>query len=150
MEITQHLNGDVLDMRASGRVDGYWADHLERALTDVVGAGHHRIRLDCAEISFMSSAGIAVLMKFRKELARIDGSFHVVNPSKPVAATLALARLADLLVERPQGTAPAAKPGPAVRRRDIEDTAFEIYELCLLYTSPSPRDGLLSRMPSSA
>ena len=25
-----------------------------------------------------------------------------------------------------------------------------IYEACLLYTSPSPRDGLLSRMPSSA
>ena len=24
------------------------------------------------------------------------------------------------------------------------------YKLCLLYTSPSPRDGLLSRMPSSA
>ena len=23
-------------------------------------------------------------------------------------------------------------------------------QLCLLYTSPSPRDGLLSRMPSSA
>ena len=25
-----------------------------------------------------------------------------------------------------------------------------IYHRCLLYTSPSPRDGLLSRMPSSA
>ena len=24
------------------------------------------------------------------------------------------------------------------------------YKSCLLYTSPSPRDGLLSRMPSSA
>ena len=24
------------------------------------------------------------------------------------------------------------------------------FHLCLLYTSPSPRDGLLSRMPSSA
>ena len=24
------------------------------------------------------------------------------------------------------------------------------FETCLLYTSPSPRDGLLSRMPSSA
>ena len=24
------------------------------------------------------------------------------------------------------------------------------YVICLLYTSPSPRDGLLSRMPSSA
>ena len=26
----------------------------------------------------------------------------------------------------------------------------EMYVICLLYTSPSPRDGLLSRMPSSA
>ena len=26
----------------------------------------------------------------------------------------------------------------------------EKFEDCLLYTSPSPRDGLLSRMPSSA
>ena len=25
-----------------------------------------------------------------------------------------------------------------------------LYTICLLYTSPSPRDGLLSRMPSSA
>ena len=29
-------------------------------------------------------------------------------------------------------------------------TLFRIVSLCLLYTSPSPRDGLLSRMPSSA
>ena len=25
-----------------------------------------------------------------------------------------------------------------------------VFDTCLLYTSPSPRDGLLSRMPSSA
>ena len=29
-------------------------------------------------------------------------------------------------------------------------TDVENYPGCLLYTSPSPRDGLLSRMPSSA
>ena len=28
--------------------------------------------------------------------------------------------------------------------------ALAVYYHCLLYTSPSPRDGLLSRMPSSA
>ena len=27
---------------------------------------------------------------------------------------------------------------------------YQVYRNCLLYTSPSPRDGLLSRMPSSA
>ena len=30
------------------------------------------------------------------------------------------------------------------------DARFETLPPCLLYTSPSPRDGLLSRMPSSA
>ena len=29
-------------------------------------------------------------------------------------------------------------------------TEITMYAVCLLYTSPSPRDGLLSRMPSSA
>ena len=32
----------------------------------------------------------------------------------------------------------------------LVDTLKELFEGCLLYTSPSPRDGLLSRMPSSA
>ena len=31
----------------------------------------------------------------------------------------------------------------------VDDNPFD-FETCLLYTSPSPRDGLLSRMPSSA
>ena len=32
----------------------------------------------------------------------------------------------------------------------VEDEEQVYPEVCLLYTSPSPRDGLLSRMPSSA
>ena len=31
-----------------------------------------------------------------------------------------------------------------------DDWRWHMYDTCLLYTSPSPRDGLLSRMPSSA
>ena len=32
----------------------------------------------------------------------------------------------------------------------ISRTGIKERRICLLYTSPSPRDGLLSRMPSSA
>ena len=32
----------------------------------------------------------------------------------------------------------------------LEEGRFDLDTDCLLYTSPSPRDGLLSRMPSSA
>ena len=31
-----------------------------------------------------------------------------------------------------------------------EKASFEVNRICLLYTSPSPRDATLSRMPSSA
>ena len=42
-----------------------------------------------------------------------------------------------------------------IAKTSILDTKFkdlleELDKVCLLYTSPSPRDGLLSRMPSSA
>ena len=37
-----------------------------------------------------------------------------------------------------------------VSGRRIANAAFRLDDICLLYTSPSPRDGLLYRMPSSA
>ena len=37
-----------------------------------------------------------------------------------------------------------------VVEKDLWKIVNKLITLCLLYTSPSPRDGLLSRMPSSA
>ena len=36
---------------------------------------------------------------------------------------------------------------PALTHKDVNSM---VYDICLLYTSPSPRDGATSRMPSSA
>ena len=41
-------------------------------------------------------------------------------------------------------------PGEQARRENLERLADEGVVICLLYTSPSPRDRSLSRMPSSA
>ena len=38
----------------------------------------------------------------------------------------------------------------ALNRRKIYAAGLDVYKNCLLYTSPSPRDATLSRMPSSA
>ena len=40
--------------------------------------------------------------------------------------------------------------GEVVGGKVVKSNPAEIGMICLLYTSPSPRDGLLSRMPSSA
>ena len=43
-------------------------------------------------------------------------------------------------------------PGESYQKADLAnyDEIHALLKGCLLYTSPSPRDGLLSRMPSSA
>ena len=44
-------------------------------------------------------------------------------------------------------------PAKKIKRKWVTDALKKYYgkdSACLLYTSPSPRDGLLSRMPSSA
>ena len=53
--------------------------------------------------------------------------------------------LADLL---PAGLTPTALNGAITQ--GTYDPATGLWTICLLYTSPSPRDATLSRMPSSA
>ena len=51
---------------------------------------------------------------------------------------------------RPQVLAEDLSTGEGIERVVSLIASIDNLEICLLYTSPSPRDGLLSRMPSSA
>ena len=44
----------------------------------------------------------------------------------------------------------AASDEPWIAAKNTQESDLESVDLCLLYTSPSPRDATLSRMPSSA
>ena len=48
------------------------------------------------------------------------------------------------------GSADAAKKEYSAADEEAARAFLDLLVTCLLYTSPSPRDGLLSRMPSSA
>ena len=64
----------------------------------------------------------------------------IKDPSAPHESTRATAH--------EQSAAPTSFE--AVSDRDLLSILIQASSDCLLYTSPSPRDGLLSRMPSSA
>ena len=49
-----------------------------------------------------------------------------------------------------EGAGVVVEVGERVTSLSPGDHVIPLYTPCLLYTSPSPRDGLLSRMPSSA
>ena len=61
--------------------------------------------------------------------------------------------LAKFGVTVPQGALAYSPEQAAYRARELGGNRWIVkaqVHACLLYTSPSPRDGLLSRMPSSA
>ena len=69
-----------------------------------------------------------------------------VLPGAPTAQWTPWGSYQDILVDRcPDGLARVAINRPAKRNAFRPQTV-----ICLLYTSPSPRDATLSRMPSSA
>ena len=72
-----------------------------------------------------------------------------------IMVTIILGILAAVAVPRYMGTVNRAEAAAedavlSALEANAEAFAMEQFMDCLLYTSPSPRDGLLSRMPSSA
>jgi hypothetical protein len=91
--------------------------------------GHDRIRLDLSNVDFMSSAGIAVLMRCYKQLQRIDGSLAVIRPSPQVRAVLEMTNLADMLIEAGEGTS-ELEAGPVDGTRlERAGAVFQIFDL---------------------
>ncbi len=129
MDITRRRVGDIVEVELAGRLDGYWADHLNAALSEVLREGHHHIRVDCAQVSYLTSAGIGVLLQFHKELARISGTFQVINPSASVVTVLQMTRVEKFLIAPAGPAAPAAKRKTSSRRFVNEGLGFEVFDL---------------------
>jgi anti-anti-sigma factor len=145
MDITQTLSGDLMHVAVVGRLDSYWADHLSDTLGKVVQQGHHRIRLDCSQVNFLSSSGIRVLLQFHKQLKSISGSFRVVNPSTPVITVLQVTKLVEMLVDGEAAVETPAESGPKVRRSERNGIALDVFQLddraqlnCRTIGSPGP------------
>ncbi len=102
MEIVRTRHEQWLEVSISGRLNAQWSDSLDRDLADAVRGGARLIYLEMSGISFLSSAGIRILLKYRKELASLHGNLLILSPSEPVANVLTLSGLFELFAaERP-------------------------------------------------
>ena len=143
MEIVTQQLGDALEVKVKGRLDNYWTEHLRRNLEEVIREGAHGILLNLAEISFLSSAGVGLLVKFHTQLKGIGGSFVVTHPSDRVKQVLDLCRLSPvLLAQKVPVVLPLHKM--EVRCFSTPDASFEVIECALNQSLICERIGDLS------
>ena len=50
MEITRRAVEGWTELAIVGRLDGYWAEHLDAGLADAVREAHHKLRLDLSQV----------------------------------------------------------------------------------------------------
>ncbi|HAB18744.1 MAG TPA: anti-sigma factor antagonist, partial [Verrucomicrobiales bacterium] len=97
MEISRHSGNNLVILRLNGRLDANWCNSVETALSTAVRSGEHRLQVDMASVSYLSSAGLRVLLACYKQLRAINGLFGVIRPSAAVRSVLELSGLQMLI-----------------------------------------------------
>jgi anti-sigma B factor antagonist len=110
-----------------GRLDAYWSDHLSRELHKVIREGAHHLVLDLSNVSFMSSAGIGILLKYYKLLKDMNGSLTVSTASISAKKILELSGLADYLVSKPKRARTTPEREAEAAKIQHEGAEFEIF-----------------------
>jgi anti-anti-sigma factor len=137
MVITVQSQADRYELKLQGRLDANWADLVAKAIETAIRAGHHEIDLDFAEVSYISSAGIRVLLKYSKQLAAARGTLRVVRPTETVFSVIRLSGLQGILLtptRQPQASASTAPATPGAEQAEphrwsSQGIDFESYEL---------------------
>ncbi|MGE4569311.1 MAG: STAS domain-containing protein [Bacteroidales bacterium] len=97
LQITEETTPDGIRLKIEGRIDGYWAGHLEEQLEKSFRAGHYRIGLDLEGVHYISSMGIRLLIKFNKQFQEVNGRFGLLKSSAEVKTVLDMVGLSTLL-----------------------------------------------------
>jgi len=126
MEVVRRQQAGFMELMVEGRLDGYWAQHLSEKIDDVVREGTHCIRLNLSGVSYISSAGIRVLLQAHQQLAAVNGWVAVCDPSPQVRQVIEMAGLSTLLSAEPPPAAEAPARGP--ERRQDGGISYEIYD----------------------
>lgn len=79
-----------------GRIDANWSLRLSESINEVIRGGAYDIILDAAEVDYISSAGVRVLLMSYKELNKLNGSFALYRPCDNVKSIINMMGLSSL------------------------------------------------------
>lgn len=91
------LSSGILSIRVKGHVDVLTAPMLEKEIIDALALPQARCVVDLAQVEYMSSAGLRVLMKGAKAAADVQGRFAICSIQQEVRHVLAMVGFLSLI-----------------------------------------------------
>src|SRR3954463_5247677 len=115
MECQISSTDEVAEGVLIGSLDSSWSPYLSDRLDEVVRTGAREVRLDMSGVSYLSSNGIALLVRYHREMGLIGGSFRITADSEAIAHVLRLTGVARMLRDEGPiaGAATAGAPAPS-------------------------------------
>lgn len=86
MKVTKEKEGETLVAKVDGRVDGTNAGEFQKALEAVITEADRVMILDCEKLSYMSSAGLRVVLLTARSLQRQNSKFAVCSLSEEIGS----------------------------------------------------------------
>ncbi|MCE2464456.1 MAG: STAS domain-containing protein [Dehalococcoidia bacterium] len=84
MDLNTERQGDILIAKADGRVDGANAREFQAALDAAINDSERAVILDMEHLSYISSAGLRVILLTAKTLQTQNAKFAVCSLSGPI------------------------------------------------------------------
>jgi anti-anti-sigma factor len=109
---------DFAELVLVGSLDSSWSSYLSDRIDEVVRGGAREVRVDMAGVSYLSSNGIALLVRYHRQLQKIGGRIRIVADSEAISQVLRLTGVFQILGE--DGPVPAPEVGPAAKCDVIE------------------------------
>lgn len=96
LEVVDRADG-VVTARLSGDLDIVTSDEVKRELSRLLDQGSVRLDLDLADVGFVDSSGLGVLVALHRHAEAQGAAFVVRSVPPPVRRLFEITRLGDLL-----------------------------------------------------
>jgi anti-anti-sigma factor len=111
MDISETQLNSATVLALAGRLDGLTSGTLENKIGALLAAGTRKLVLDCAQLVYISSAGLRVFLSAAKKMKAAGGAIAFASLTPVVQDAFELSGFTNILAVHPNASAAAAALG---------------------------------------